>query len=486
MAYDFHEPTLDDEIAGLINMLSFRIRGFYLLCVYGQLLIVNAVFWAWIALHQWLGQVEFSSAFPLSYLVYSELLSVGVLFTAMIGHSRLEFVNPDLPTANRLALRQVVVGLFCLLIYLVGVKDANISRLFLFTFLPVHYVTSLLCHYYLPISIRRWSFTGTREERILVAGHRENIAGLLPWLQQKATVGCRTVGMICPQEAMSPAPLPVLGEFNALEQVLLDHQITQLIVASVELRSTWIVAAADICERKGVRFLLVDEWRQLLARPVTHFEDEGVRFVGLRNEPLEDPFNRVAKRILDILIALPVTVFILPPMHCVVWLLQRGQSPGPVYHLQPRAGIQNRMFTMVKYRTMHVQAFDEAKQATRYDDRVFPAGRWLRKFSLDELPQFYNVLRGEMSVVGPRPHLVKHNHLFAQAIRNYHIRAAVKPGITGLAQVTGLRGGTSTTEEIAARVKADIDYLEHWSFSMDCWIIVRTIRHVVLPPDTAY
>jgi lipopolysaccharide/colanic/teichoic acid biosynthesis glycosyltransferase len=134
---------------------------------------------------------------------------------------------------------------------------------------------------------------------------------------------------------------------------------------------------------------------------------------------------------------------------------------------------------------MYVRPFDEARQAVPDDDRVFPAGRWLRKFSIDELPQFFNVLRGEMSVVGPRPHLLKHNELFSRAIGNYHVRAVVKPGITGLAQVSGFRGAISQPAEIAARVKADIHYLENWSLASDCWIIVRTARQVIAPPATA-
>jgi lipopolysaccharide/colanic/teichoic acid biosynthesis glycosyltransferase len=167
-------------------------------------------------------------------------------------------------------------------------------------------------------------------------------------------------------------------------------------------------------------------------------------------------------------------------------LLQRLQSRGPLFYTQTRAGLQNRHFQIFKFRTMHVQQGGEARQATRGDGRIFPAGRWLRRFSIDEIPQFLNVLRGEMSVIGPRPHLVEHNALFAEQMVNYHVRTLVKPGITGLAQVRGFRGEARTSTEIAQRLASDISYLENWRLVLDVSIIARTAWQMVQPPRTAY
>jgi lipopolysaccharide/colanic/teichoic acid biosynthesis glycosyltransferase len=128
---------------------------------------------------------------------------------------------------------------------------------------------------------------------------------------------------------------------------------------------------------------------------------------------------------------------------------------------------------------------EPAKQATATDSRIFSAGHLLRRFSIDEIPQFLNVLKGNMSVVGPRPHLTEHNDKFAELLSNYHIRAFVKPGITGLAQVRGFRGESTTREEIAARLRSDLVYLENWSLILDLSIIVRTVWHVLVPPKTA-
>jgi len=168
-----------------------------------------------------------------------------------------------------------------------------------------------------------------------------------------------------------------------------------------------------------------------------------------------------------------------------VKLVQAFQSPGPLLYRQTRAGIQNQKFEILKFRTMHTRNNDEARQAATDDPRIFPAGRFLRRFSIDEIPQFLNVIDGSMSVVGPRPHMVEHNDKFAELLSNYHIRAFVKPGMTGLAQVRGFRGESATREEIAARLQSDLVYLENWSLILDVSIILRTIRHLIFPPKKA-
>src|SRR6185503_11874342 len=151
-----------------------------------------------------------------------------------------------------------------------------------------------------------------------------------------------------------------------------------------------------------------------LRHSVTHFEDDGFRFIGLREEPLENPLNRFFKRAIDLAIALPVMLVVFPVLAILVWLVQRLQSPGPLFHVQTRAGMQNRIFHIYKFRTMRPDQAEEARQATDRDERVYPIGRWLRKLSIDEIPQFWNVLRGDMSVVGPRPHLIEHNQQFSR------------------------------------------------------------------------
>jgi putative colanic acid biosynthesis UDP-glucose lipid carrier transferase len=279
---------------------------------------------------------------------------------------------------------------------------------------------------------------------------------------------------------------PLLGRIADAEKVVEEHEITQVILLQLPEAPDEHQKLMNVLQRHGVRLLILNNLEEKLNHPVIYIEDDGHHFISLRREPLENPFNRIAKRALDIALSLPVVLFILPPLAAVVWILQRFVSPGPLFFKQVRAGLQNQQFVIWKFRTMHVNNPDVARQVTANDPRIYPGGRFLRKFSIDELPQFYNVLRGDMSVTGPRPHLIEHNELFARQIASYPIRTVVKPGITGLAQVRGFRGEARTPEDIAMRLESDITYLENWRLTLDLAIILRTVWQMLVPPKTAY
>jgi lipopolysaccharide/colanic/teichoic acid biosynthesis glycosyltransferase len=232
--------------------------------------------------------------------------------------------------------------------------------------------------------------------------------------------------------------------------------------------------------------LILSDLEERLRHSVTHFEDGGFRFIGLREEPLENPLNRFLKRAIDIAIALPVMLVIFPVLAVIVFIAQRLQSPGPLFHMQNRAGMQNRQFKIYKFRTMHANNGELSRQAGISDERVYPLGKWFRKLSVDEVPQFWNVLLGDMSIVGPRPHLIEHNRQFSKFMGNYHVRTFVKPGITGLAQVRGFRGEARNNADIENRVACDIEYLENWNLSLECGIILRTFAQLIRPPRSAY
>jgi lipopolysaccharide/colanic/teichoic acid biosynthesis glycosyltransferase len=170
-----------------------------------------------------------------------------------------------------------------------------------------------------------------------------------------------------------------------------------------------------------------------------------------------------------------------------VKIFQAIQSPGPLFYRQTRAGLAMRPFRIFKFRTMRVDKGDAAsKQATAGDPRIYPMGRLLRKTSLDEMPQFLNVFLGHMSLVGPRPHMIIHNRRFSDIMEKYHVRTFAKPGITGLAQMSGFRGEAKDENDVIERAKLDIKYIENWSLPFDFWIIFQTMLQVVKPPKTAY
>ena len=202
----------------------------------------------------------------------------------------------------------------------------------------------------------------------------------------------------------------------------------------------------------------------------------------------ETPFYGISgliKRATDIILASVILALILPLM-LVIAIGVKMSSPGPVLFKQRRYGLDGKEIVVYKFRTMNVlEDGNVIKQATRDDRRVTRFGAFLRQWSLDELPQFFNVLQGSMSVVGPRPHAVAHNEMYRRLIKGYMIRHKVKPGITGLAQVNGLRGETDTLEKMQLRIEHDLDYLRHWSLQLDLQIVVKTI-FVLLKKQDAF
>jgi putative colanic acid biosynthesis UDP-glucose lipid carrier transferase len=204
----------------------------------------------------------------------------------------------------------------------------------------------------------------------------------------------------------------------------------------------------------------------------------GVPVVGICETPFTGT-NELVKRVSDVVLAALILVLI-SPLLLAIAVGVKMSSPGPVIFRQRRNGLDGEEIVVYKFRTM--RSMDDGEvvpQATKGDPRITPFGAFLRRTSLDELPQFVNVLQGRMSIVGPRPHAVAHNEQYRQMIKAYMVRHKVKPGITGWAQVNGLRGETETVEKMRQRVEYDLEYLRNWSLGLDLQIIVRTARLVL-------
>jgi putative colanic acid biosynthesis UDP-glucose lipid carrier transferase len=195
--------------------------------------------------------------------------------------------------------------------------------------------------------------------------------------------------------------------------------------------------------------------------------------------------NSMVKRTSDIVLS-SLILLLLTPLMLAIAVAVRMSSPGPIIFRQRRYGLYGEEIIVYKFRSMKVmENGDAVVQARQNDDRVTRIGRFLRRTSLDELPQFINVLQGRMSIVGPRPHAVAHNEQYRKLIKGYMLRHKVKPGITGWAQVNGLRGETATLDKMEARIQYDLDYLRNWSLWLDLWIVLKTVK-VVLTRENAF
>ena len=202
-------------------------------------------------------------------------------------------------------------------------------------------------------------------------------------------------------------------------------------------------------------------------------------------EPLSLPFNQFVKRTFDIVMSLVVCIVMLPFIPFIAYFIKR-QSPGPLFFKQERTGLNGKTFICLKFRSMHVNSDADTVQATENDPRKFPFGNFLRKTNLDEFPQFYNVLKGDMSIVGPRPHMLTHTEQYGRIIDKYMVRHFSRPGITGYAQVSGSRGETKELWQMEERIQKDIWYIENWSFWLDIKIILKTALTIFIPDKKAY
>src|SRR5579863_7090616 len=364
-------------------MVGNRSIGIRTLALFCQLLLVTISYWAW--LFVWQSSLFAEPGTFNRYLLYNEFLLVGLLFSWGRKNETFGGLHAWV-TAMRQSFRQTLLGLFWVFLIVFALQDAQLSRSFFFSYIPWLYLTLLFSNYFVPRSLGQWAFSGDREERVALAGTVEQAAQLEPWLAKKSFVGLRTVGLVTPQaESADGSPYPVLGTFDRMGDILREQGISQLIVLDLALGSIWISQMTQLCEGAAVRLLAVQDLNAYFNHNTTTFEDDGVRFISLREEPLESPLNRFLKRLLDLSVAVPVCLFILPFTTVLVAILQRLQSPGPIIYYQERTGMLGRRFKILKYRTMHVNN-TEARQASKEDPRIYPAGRWFRKLSIDELP----------------------------------------------------------------------------------------------------
>jgi len=287
-----------------------------------------------------------------------------------------------------------------------------------------------------------------------------------------------------PSGVLHMPTLPVLGDFQNIKEICRDCHARMLLALGLDDQPQLIASLQRFCDSVGMRLVWVDDKRGAFRGNLDTHQSGSQLLLTNWHEPLEDPLNRVLKRTFDLTVSLGVTLTVLPALCLFTWTLHRLFSPGPLFFRQPRTGRDLEVFDVLKFRTMHLND-SEGVQASEKDARIFPGGKFLRKFSLDEFPQFINVLRGEMSTVGPRPHFVDHDAEFAELVEDYRVRHLAKPGVTGLAQVKGLRGETDTRQKIRHRVKLDQFYLRHWSLYLDFCIVLSTTIQVVVPPRTA-
>lgn len=278
----------------------------------------------------------------------------------------------------------------------------------------------------------------------------------------------------------------ILGKLTDLESYLKTHEIDEIYCCLPYIKYGAIKRIIDMGEDRFVRVKLIADYRAFSFKGLELERYDHIPVLNVSSMPLDDRRNQVVKRVFDLIFSMLFMVTVFSWLLPIVALAIKLDSKGPVFFRQRRTGQNNKEFWCIKFRTMQVNEEADHRQASRHDDRVTTVGGFLRRTSLDELPQFLNVLTGEMSVVGPRPHMLLHTEEYSKVIGKFMARHFVKPGVTGLAQAKGYRGETKDIIDMKSRVKLDRFYIENWSFLLDIKIVVQTVIELLRGSEKAY
>lgn len=388
----------------------------------------------------------------------------------------------------QMANRQTLLLAMVMFSLIFATKDKAISRVFVVSFIGVCWLSLLGIHQFLPKLLAQLFFNTESIRNCLLIGNPARCIDLENWLLAHEKLGVKLVGYVASDDSQTPQSLPYLGKVGHLPSLLKAHKIHQVLLLETQDSKAWVQSVLKICEEQACRILIYNPWRDYFNQPIVALQEGVHTFFTFKEEPLENPINRCLKRILDIAVALPVVVVVLPFLALLVKVFQCLEAPGPLLFQQKRIGLNHKTFMIYKFRSMFQDQnkSQETLQASADDKRIFRFGKWMRRLSIDEFPQFINVLKGDMSVVGPRPHFIGHDYLFNEYIYQYRQRHFVKPGITGLAQVKGYRGEITDLQLLRERTSYDLFYIDHWSIGLDGVIIFKTMLQLIFPPKSAY
>lgn len=322
---------------------------------------------------------------------------------------------------------------------------------------------------------------------VLVGASRSNVE-LWHEMMDDGTNGYKVEGYFDDQpNEQFDGLVPYLGTPEEVDGFLSSHPLVRFVFCSLHSHeSERIIRILDYCENHLVHFYSVPNLHNYLHNRVYLNMFGEVPVLSLHNSALDKTENKLLKRLFDIVFSLAFLCTLFPFVFLIVSIVTKLTMPGPVFFRQKRSGLNDEEFYCLKFRSMKVNKDADRLQATKNDPRKTRWGEILRKTSIDELPQFINVLMGDMSVVGPRPHMLKHTEEYSKLIDKYMVRHFVKPGITGWSQVTGFRGETKELKDMEGRVKGDIWYIEHWTFMLDLYIIYKTVANAVGGDQQAY
>ena len=398
------------------------------------------------------GLISLTGSFLYStYNVYNPMRTKGIVYFV----SRIFFVNV------------LVAGICTALILIYKAKGYAYYLVWLFLSQTVSFLLIGLKKLSVMTALRRVRARQRNIKYVLIVTDSQEMAdGYMEEIEQNPHFGYSVIGYV---GNLNISGLTHLGTTGDLDRIIKEFRPDEVVMAFETVRKRVITRYIDVCNDNCCKVLFVPAICGYFRAPGQVTGVGNLPLIDVWSTPLDNPANQLVKRTLDVVGSL-VLILMTAPLMFGVAVGVRASSPGPILFRQTRIGKNNRPFTMYKFRSMRVNDSEEDGWSHEGDPRKTRFGAWIRKFALDELPQFFNVLKGDMSLVGPRPEVPFYVEKFKKEIPLYMLKHTLRPGITGLAQIKGLRGDTS----IADRIEEDINYIEHWSIWLDLWILLLT------------
>ncbi|MDR1203417.1 MAG: undecaprenyl-phosphate glucose phosphotransferase [Tannerellaceae bacterium] len=464
--------------------LNYKKRGNLIqwLIGVGDLIVLNFLFFV---IYYWLGDFyahAITGSLREIVLLLNFCYFFALYFVPIQLHLSVVFI--DKVVQRSIFLITFFIFLFATCLVFLNVGDT------LATFLIVYYailiVVFSLWRVFVRVVLKIYRRKGYNFKRIIIIGAGKNGMELYRLMTEELAYGFIVTGFFDDNIQLKEVLPNYLGKTDEVYKYVLNNDIDEIYCTLPGTQDEKILKLLNFSEKNMIRFYIVPEFYRNVKKTLVMEVMESIPLLSVRKEPLQSALNRAVKRSFDIVFSFFVLITIYPILYIILGVLIKMSSPGPILFKQKRTGLYGRDFECYKFRTMKVNSYADTLQAAKDDPRKTRLGDFLRKTNLDEFPQFINVLKGDMSVVGPRPHMLKHTEQYSALIDKYMIRHLVKPGVTGWAQVTGYRGETKTLEQMEGRVKRDVWYIENWSFVLDLKIIVVTLLNMFKGERNAY
>ncbi len=424
----------------------------------------------------------FFRALGVNFTYYVVYQSFGWLFVAIFVqfYDVFRFTTP-VEIISKI-IKQGILFFFVVIAFFPFSKQVVFSGKAIVLFVIVSFVLVTIFKFLLFYYLKKYRIaTGSNFRNAVIIGYTPEAIQLKELFETRTDYGYRFLGYFSDKKNNSN----IKGNLTELKHFVIQNNVDEIYCSLNEITNDQLKDLIDFADEFYKTIKFIPDTKEIFSKNLKIDYYEMFPVLSLQKTTLHDPFTKNFKRIFDVFFAIIVLLFLMSWLVPLLAILIKLESRGPIFFKQGRPGIDEKEFFCYKFRSMKINKTTE-KEASKNDPRVTKIGKFMRKTSIDELPQFLNVLMGEMSVVGPRPHLWSQNKAYSSKIKKYMVRHYVKPGITGLAQVRGFRGEIETDQDMINRIKFDVFYIENWSLILDIKIIVQTVVNIFEGEEKAY